>query len=191
MYLVWHTLIAPSSRFQLIVNNQMDDFATPGRPDGFGLAPAESNYIQPGKRPLSSMSPTMIFRRSDKKPEGSFGELVLVLGASGGPKIITAVVQVFLKHIILGMPLFEATIHPRVHDQLVYHGATVTTVEESSLESGEAIVLADRTISALESRHHQTLKIDYMGTVQSVSVDLETDTLSASCDVRKGKNRLL
>ena len=155
----------------------VDDFSTPGRPNGFGLAPAESNYIKPGKKPLSSMSPTMIFRKSTKRPEGSFGELLLVLGASGGPKIITAVVQVFLYHILLGMPLFEATIHPCVHDQLIYHGSAATTVEESELETGERIILPNRTIAALHSRHHHVLKIDYMGTVQSVSVDLETDTL--------------
>lgn len=162
---------------QIIVNNQMDDFSTPGRPNGFGLEPAESNFIKPGKRPLSSMSPTMIFRRSDKKPEGSFGELLLVLGASGGPKIITAVVQIFLNHIMLGMPLFEATIRPRVHDQLIYHGSAVTTVEVSKLETGESIVLNNRTIQALHTRHHRTLKIDYMGTVQAVAVDLERSTL--------------
>jgi gamma-glutamyltranspeptidase len=100
----------------IVVNNQMDDFGTPGIPNGFGLAPSESNYIKAGKKPLSSMSPTMIFRTD---PKGSFGSLVLVLGASGGPKIITAVAQIFINHIIFGMPLFEATVHARVHDQLI------------------------------------------------------------------------
>lgn len=119
----------------------------------------------------------MIFRRSNKRPEGSFGELLLVVGASGGPKIITAVVQIFLNHIILGMPLFEATIHPRVHDQLIYHGSAVTTVEKSKLETGEPIIIENRTVAALRARHHDILDIDYMGTVQCVSVDLETDTL--------------
>lgn len=144
----------------------MDDFSTPGRPNGFGLAPSESNYIKPGKKPLSSMSPTMIFRRSNSKPGGSFGELLLVLGASGGPKIITAVVTVFLNHIILGMPLFESIIHPRVHDQLIYHGAAVSTIEESKLETGEPIILPNRTIAALLARDHDVLKINYMGTVR-------------------------
>jgi gamma-glutamyltranspeptidase len=155
----------------------MDDFSTPGKANGFGLAPAESNYIEPGKRPLSSMSPTMMFRRSDAQPNGSFGKLVLVLGASGGPKIITAVLHVILNHIFLGMPLFEATIQARVHEQLLYHGTSVTTVEKSALMTGEPILVKDRTLSALKSRNHSLLEIDYTGTVQSISVDLETNTL--------------
>lgn len=96
---------------------------------------------------------------------------------SGGPKIITAVTSIFLNHIILGMPLFEATIHPRVHDQLIYHGAAVTNVEETQLVTGEPIIIDNRTVNALQRRHHGVLKIDYTGTVQSVSVDLETNTL--------------
>ena len=119
------------------------------------------------------MSPTMIFRKSSSKPEGSFGELLLVLGASGGPKIITAVVQVFLNHVILGMPLFEATVRPRVHDQLIYHGSAVTTIEESELETGEPILLGNRTRAALHKRHHQLLKINYMGTVRRALVELQ------------------
>lgn len=154
------------ARLQIIVNNQMDDFSTPGRPNGFGLEPSEANFIKPGKKPLSSMSPTMIFRKSNSKPEGSFGPLMLVLGGSGGPKIITAVVQVFLNHVILGTPLFEAIIRPRVHEQLIYHGSAVSTVEESKLQTGEAITLQNKTRAALLSRHHRLLEIDYMGTVR-------------------------
>ena len=192
----------------------MDDFSTPGRPNGFGLEPSEANFIKPGKRPLSSMSPTMIFRKSHSKPEGSFGKILLVLGASGGPKIISAVVQVFLNHIILGMPLYQAIVRPRVHDQLIYHESAVATVEKSKLETGQAVIVPNRTRAALRARDHRLLEIDYMGTVrrlrindrflclaranvdcfpvviffqvQAVSCDLETHTLAASCDVRKG-----
>jgi hypothetical protein len=67
------------------MNNEMDDFASPGRPNYFGLAPSPLNYPAPGKRPLSSMSPTLVFFQ---------GKIRLVHGASGGPKIITAVLQV-------------------------------------------------------------------------------------------------
>lgn len=175
MFLLLKALVVSLSF--LTLSTKMDDFSTPGKPNGFGLAPAESNYILPGKRPLSSMSPTILFRRSETKPDSSFGKLVLVLGASGGPKIITAVLQVILNHIFLGMPLFQATIQARVHEQLLYHGASVTTVEKSVLQTGEPITVNDRTVSALKSRNHDLLEIDYTGTVQAISVDLETDLL--------------
>jgi gamma-glutamyltranspeptidase len=168
----------------------MDDFATPGRPNGFGLAPSESNFIQPGKQPLSSMSPTIVFRRNDPNGEdsslGRLGELLLVLGGSGGPKIISAVVQTLLNHVVMGMPLFEAVIHPRIHDQLVYNDAHVTAIERSTLGTGEAIRLSPRTVDALRKRNHTILPLSYTGAVQAIALDLETNTLSATCDVRKG-----
>ncbi len=72
----------------VLLNNEMDDFtAVPGRPNQLGLLQSEGNRIEPGKRPLSSMSPTIVVR--DGKP-------VLVVGAAGGPRIISAVLQVIL-----------------------------------------------------------------------------------------------
>jgi gamma-glutamyltranspeptidase len=165
----------------------MDDFATPGRPNGFGLAPSESNFIEGGKQPLSSMSPTMVFRRRDGENSARrLGELLLVLGGSGGPKIISAVVQTLLNRVVIGMPLFEAVIHPRIHDQLVYNNAHVTAVEKSTLGTGEAIRLSPRTIDALRHRNHTLLPISYTGAVQAIAFDLETKTFSATSDVRKG-----
>lgn len=64
----------------------MDDFSTPGLANSYGYAPSEANYIVPGKRPLSSMSPIIIVDNDDR--------VRLVLGASGGSKIISAVAQV-------------------------------------------------------------------------------------------------
>jgi len=173
----------------ILLNNQMDDFATPGTPNGYGLVPAESNYIRPGKKPLSSMSPTFVFRHAidpiDNKP--TLGPLVLALGASGGPKIITAVAQVLLNYVILGMPLYESLVHARIHNQLLYHDSTVTTIEESiSVYGQERISVSMRTRNALLRRNHSLLEIDYAGTVQAVSVDGETGAFDAVCDVRKG-----
>ena len=168
----------------IVLNNQMDDFSTPGSANFFGLKPAESNYIAPGKKPLSSMSPTMIFEASSSGK--GLGRLALVVGASGGPKIISAVLQVFLNHLIFGRPLFESVLHPRIHEQLIYHGAKVTTTEKSQLPDGTVLEVSQRTQYALKNRTHDLLEIDYAGTAQAIAVDLETRTLTAVCDVRKG-----
>ncbi|WNO10087.1 gamma-glutamyltransferase [Teredinibacter sp. KSP-S5-2] len=93
----------------VVMNNQMDDFsALPGVPNAFGLVGAEANAVQPGKRPLSSMSPTLVLKGD--KP-------VLTLGAAGGPTIITQVLQVIVKQLALGMPLEESMSSVRVHHQ--------------------------------------------------------------------------
>ena len=87
---------------------------------------------------------------------------------------------------ILGMPLFEAIVHPRFHDQLIYHGAAVTTMENTILKQGPGINVTARTRHALVKRGHDLLDVDYEGTVQAVAVDPETGELTAACDVRKG-----
>jgi gamma-glutamyltranspeptidase / glutathione hydrolase len=92
-----------------LLNNEMDDFASkPGSPNMFGLVQGERDSIAPGKRPLSSMTPTIILK--DDKP-------FLVLGAPGGPTIITGVLQVIVNVIDFRMNLQDAVDFPRVHDQ--------------------------------------------------------------------------
>ena len=150
----------------------------------FGLKPSEANFIEPRKKPLSSMAPMLVFKKNEEID--SMGDLFLVIGASGGPKIITSVVQVFINHALLGMSLFEAMSHPRVHDQLLYHGSDVTCFESVDLEgAGPHIEVSNRTKAALTKRDHQLLSIDYTGVIQAVSVDLETQTMSAVSDIRK------
>lgn len=183
----------------IILNNQMNDFAYPSESaNAFGLKPSKENYIQPGKKPLSSMSPTMLFRNSEdvtssvnsNDEEVVLGDLTLVLGASGGPKIITAVLQVLLNYIILGQPLFEAMVHPRIHNQLIYNGAAATGLENSWVDNGSNdvtnIAVSLRSRQALQKRGHRLLDIDYAGTVQAVAIDLETNRISAVSDIRKG-----
>ena len=111
---------------------------------------------------------------------------MLVLGGSGGPKIITAVLQVFINFCLLGLPLFESMARPRVHDQLIYHDASVTATERDELDQGPIVAVPERTKNALVRRGHDLLDIDYAGCVQAVALDLETNSLSAVCDVRKG-----
>jgi len=92
------------------MNDEMDDFAAqPGKPNMFGLVQGEQNAIQPGKRMLSAMSPTIVLDPS--------GQLLLVVGAAGGPRIITATSQVVLNVIEHHMSLADAMRAPRLHHQ--------------------------------------------------------------------------
>ncbi|MEZ5357595.1 MAG: gamma-glutamyltransferase [Candidatus Zixiibacteriota bacterium] len=92
-----------------LLNNEMDDFAiAPGQPNAFGLVGGEANTIQPGKRMLSSMTPTIIMRK---------GRPYMALGSPGGSKIITSVAQTIIKRRIFDLPLAEAVNSPRVHHQ--------------------------------------------------------------------------
>ena len=94
----------------VILNNQMDDFSVqPGVPNAFKLIGSDANAIAPGKRPLSSMSPTIVL---DEK-----GEPMMTLGAAGGPTIITQVLCVLTAHIDLGDDLPAAMARPRIHHQ--------------------------------------------------------------------------
>jgi len=96
----------------VLLNNQMDDFvAKPGVANSFGLIGREANTIRPGKRPLSSMSPTIVL---DER-----GAVKLVVGASGGPTIITGTVQVLLDVMVFGMDVRAAVESPRIHHQWV------------------------------------------------------------------------
>lgn len=93
----------------ILLNNQMDDFAAaPKVANAFGLVGAEANAIAPGKRPLSSMSPTLVLKD---------GQPVLTLGAAGGPTIITQVLQGLVNYLALEKPLEAAIDTPRVHHQ--------------------------------------------------------------------------
>jgi gamma-glutamyltranspeptidase/glutathione hydrolase len=95
----------------VILNNEMDDFsAQPGTPNAFGLVGSEANAIAPGKRPLSSMSPTIVVKGS--RP-------VLALGGAGGPTIITSVLQVIVNVLDHGMDLPPAVSCPRFHHQFL------------------------------------------------------------------------
>lgn len=95
----------------VILNNEMDDFvARPGVPNAFGLVGREANTIRPGKRPLSSMSPTIVLQD---------GAVRLVVGASGGPTIITGTLQVLLNVMVFGMDVRAAIEAPRIHHQWV------------------------------------------------------------------------
>ncbi|MCC7433149.1 MAG: gamma-glutamyltransferase [Methanoregulaceae archaeon] len=92
-----------------LLNNEMDDFAAqPGTPNLFGLIQGEKNSIQPGKRPLSSMTPTILAKD---------GKVVMVLGSPGGPTIINTVFQTIMNVVDHGMNIQRAVAAPRFHHQ--------------------------------------------------------------------------
>ena len=94
----------------IFMNDEMDDFAaSPGRPNLFGLVQGEQNAIQPGKRMLSSMLPTIVLDRA--------GRPLLIVGARGGPRIITSVLQTIVNVIDHRMTLADAINAPRIHHQ--------------------------------------------------------------------------
>ena len=94
----------------VVLNDEMDDFSImPGVPNAFGLVGAENNAVAPGKRPLSSMSPTIVL--------DSDGQPVLTVGAAGGPKIITQVVLAIVRYLDFEQSLNSAVGGPRFHHQ--------------------------------------------------------------------------
>lgn len=93
----------------LVLNNEMDDFAAePGKPNVYGLVQSERSAVRPHSRPLSSMAPTIVLR--DGKP-------VMLVGGSGGPRIISAVLQTILRVLDFGMSPAQAVQEPRLHHQ--------------------------------------------------------------------------
>ena len=115
----------------VLLNNEMDDFTVKlGEPNSFGLVQGEANAIAPGKRPLSSMSPTIVNR--DGKP-------VMVLGSPGGSYIITAVLHTILNVIDYGMNIQEAVDAPRFHQQWL---PQATTMENFALSPDTTKILA-------------------------------------------------
>lgn len=124
----------------VVLNNEMDDFsAQPGTPNAFGLVGAEANAIAPGKRPLSSMSPTLVLR--DGRPVAS-------LGAAGGPTIITQVVLSLVHLIDFGQPPAAALGATRFHhqwkpDSLMIEKSMPENVQAILRERGHALDMAD------------------------------------------------
>jgi gamma-glutamyltranspeptidase/glutathione hydrolase len=147
----------------VLLNNELDDFAAkPGAPNAFGLIGLdEANAPGPGKRPLSSMTPTIVLK--DGRP-------VLVTGSPGGSRIITAVLQVVLNVLDHGMSVADAVAAPRIHHQWI--------PEQVLVERG----LPDATVKELEARGHM-LKLAPPGT-SAHSIAIAPGRLAGAADNR-------
>jgi gamma-glutamyltranspeptidase/glutathione hydrolase len=135
----------------IVLNDEMDDFALPGVANVYGLTGASANAIAPGKRPQSSMSPTIVLAHG--RPE-------LVVGGSGGPLIVSAVLQTVLAVVVDGTDLRSAVDAPRVHDQ--------GTPPALAVEPG---VAAD-VRAHLERVGHRVATVPALGAVAAVGLDV-------------------
>lgn len=134
-----------------LLNNEMDDFsAKPGFPNAYGLIGGRANAVEPGKRPLSSMTPTIVLQ--DGRP-------FLATGSPGGSRIITTVLQVVLNVIDHGMGIAEAVHAPRIHHQWL--------PDELRIERG----LSPDTIRLLTLRGHRVEARSAMGSANSILID--------------------
>jgi gamma-glutamyltranspeptidase / glutathione hydrolase len=137
-----------------VLNDEMDDFATvPGTANMFGLVQGEPNAIAPGKRMLSSMSPTIVV--------GPEGQVDLVLGAAGGSRIITAVFQELSNAVDFGMDAADAVRAPRFHQQ-----------DSPDLLVLEPHGLPDDVRRALEAMGHATKEVDHLGDAPAIGRSL-------------------
>jgi gamma-glutamyltranspeptidase/glutathione hydrolase len=151
--------------FGFALNDEMDDFTTaPGEANAFGLRQSEWNRPEPGKRPLSSMSPTIVLR--DGRP-------LVVAGGSGGPRIISGTLETLLGCLLYGRTPAEAVAPPRFHHQWL----------PDRLEF-ERSWTDPATIDALAQRGHATGMRDDVGVVQIIGV--AADGIRAASDPRKG-----
>jgi gamma-glutamyltranspeptidase/glutathione hydrolase len=146
----------------VLLNNELDDFtAAPGASNAFGLVGFEANLPGPGKRPLSSMSPTIVLK--DGKP-------VLVTGSPGGSRIISTVLQVIVNVIDYGMDVAAAVAAPRLHHQWL--------PDEVRIERG----FADDTLAALRAKGHRV--IEPMGQTSANSIAVTARGLRGAPDPR-------
>ncbi|XP_023262240.1 glutathione hydrolase 1 proenzyme-like [Seriola lalandi dorsalis] len=148
----------------IILNNEMDDFSSPLITNGFGVPPSPNNFIRPGKRPMSSMCPTILFDKENK--------VKMVVGGSGGTKITTSIAQVILNALFFNYDLTKAVSDPRLHNQL----SPNTTVAEPDFDKN--------ILDGLALKNHETELLKSTGAVVQAVVRHD-DGLHAQSDPRK------
>jgi gamma-glutamyltranspeptidase/glutathione hydrolase len=146
----------------IVLNNEIDDFAIHPSGNVYGLVGNEANALQPKKRPLSSMTPTIILQGD--RPE-------LIVGAAGGPRIISATLQAIINVLDFHMPVKEAVEAPRIHHQWI--------PEEINVEAK----LAPETKKSLERRGHTVKERTALGLVQAILA--KRSKIAGAADPRK------
>jgi gamma-glutamyltranspeptidase / glutathione hydrolase len=134
-----------------LLNDEMDDFTIkPGVPNLFGLVQGKTNVIAPGKRPLSSMSPTVVTKD---------GKTIMVLGSPGGSRIITIVVNTLINVVDFGMNIQEAVDAPRIHHQWLPDQITV-----------EPFALSPDTVRILNTMGHKVVEQIPWGAAEAIFI---------------------
>ncbi|MBJ6761042.1 gamma-glutamyltransferase [Myxococcaceae bacterium JPH2] len=152
----------------VLLNDEMDDFAAqPGVPNAYGLVTGEPNAIQPGKVPLSSMSPTLVFAKDDPK------RVLLAVGSPGGSTIPTTVIQVIGNVVDQGMDVTRAVAAGRLHHQYL---PDELWVDKWGVEPA--------TLSALEAKGHRIRRVDAWGDAEAVYSDPRTNLRYPASDPR-------
>ena len=151
--------------FGFLLNDEMDDFTIDSAANAYGLVQSDRNRPEPGKRPLSSMSPTIVLEN---------GRVVAIAGASGGPRIISGALQVLLSALVFGEDAGQAVARPRMHHQWQ---PDEVRVETSWTDTA--------VLDGLRARGHNV--VSYKKTVGVVQAIVVRDGhITAASDPRKG-----
>jgi gamma-glutamyltranspeptidase/glutathione hydrolase len=163
-------LIAGDTGF--LLNDTMDDFTSkPGSPNFFGLVQGVENRIDPGKRPLSAMTPTVVLYK---------GKPILILGSPGGPRIITATMLTLINIFDFGLNVQQAVDAPRFHQQWLPEAVDV-----------EPNVFAPATTLALSNMGYTFTPVEKWGAVEAIYIDPLTHKIYGGSDRRRQAGRAI
>ncbi|XP_065081880.1 glutathione hydrolase 1 proenzyme-like [Ochlerotatus camptorhynchus] len=149
----------------IIFNNIMDDFSTPGVINSFGVPASPANFVSPGKRPMSSMTPTIVV---DAK-----GDVRMIVGGAGGTRITTSTVLLVLQSVFFGRNLESTMSAPRLHHQLAPMAADVEQTFDQSV------------INGLRERGHEVRLSTGIGTTTAIARERD-NSISAAYDPKRG-----
>ncbi|KJE91355.1 hypothetical protein CAOG_08611 [Capsaspora owczarzaki ATCC 30864] len=149
----------------VILNDEMDDFSSPNITNAYGVPPSPANFIKPGKRPLSSSAPTIVFNAKN--------EVYMVVGASGGTRITTSTIQVMQSVLTFGEGIDDAITRPRLHHQLLPNILMLEPAFPTNLYTG------------MQAIGHNVTTSTSIAVVQGI-VQYAPNVIYAKSDPRKG-----
>ncbi|XP_021944115.1 scoloptoxin SSD14 isoform X3 [Folsomia candida] len=155
-----------SRRTGIIYNDEMDDFSAPNITNSFGVPPSPNNFIMPGKRPVSSMAPSIFVDPT--------GRARLVIGAAGGTQITTSIAYATMRNIWLGQTIKEAIDAPRLHHQLY------------PMELKYESTFPQEYVAEFRAKNHTSVSMDPGSSIVVGVTRTENGTLFANSDFRKG-----